>query len=240
VRLLWITVSLSLLAAAVGQAQEPDDGNLPELFIYVNDTPPYLYRGQDGTIEGEWLAKIDAFMNPTGLEYTIAVVPWSRAYIAGTTRNNALIAHLDRTEGREGQFYWLLPLLDKTNHLVGRRDSEYVDSSIAEILAGDGVAACVTNSIQCEMLRQLGFPQDRIWILADFAGEPISTLVSRGRVDFWLESYEMFSKRLEFHDGDVGDFALLFEVNTVTAYLAASHSIHPEILKRLLAAAEGY
>ncbi len=106
----------------------------------------------------------------------------------------------------------------------------------SQVLESGGRALCITLAVECQMLKDFGFPEARIWALAGHTGnEPLPELILRGRADYWLADLNLYASILEQQGLDPSDFMPLFEVEVTTSYLAASTIIHPVILERLLA-----
>jgi hypothetical protein len=232
----FLLLPLAPSAASLAQVLTPDDVGLPKIFVYMNYDPPYTTRSPAGVIEGERARLITAFLDSTGLDYEIILVPWERAYIAGTTRDNILIANLDRTAARENLFHWLVPLESRVNYLMAPDEPRFRNMTREQVLASSGKAVCVKYSSDCLSLATIGFPPERIWQVADTDGAPMVPLIERGRAVFWLDDVAMLAAEMQARGLAASGYLPLFEVNRVMSYLAASQAIHPEILERLLAA----
>lgn len=246
--ILLLTYSLGLSIAvspsvAVPYYAEQDDmrSDQPDVRIVVNEIPPFAYFAEDGSATGLWVNQIKRMMAASGLEYSIEIVPWSRAFAEATTLDNVLIAHLDRLPTREDDYHWLYKLDNQPFHLFTLKNSPYADMSLEDAINSDGRAVCIHKSSQCAVLSDLGFPDDRIWAVADYKGEPLSTLVWYGRAQFWLDDIKWLASRpLEDFGMKPADFKSLGVVQDLATYLAAHKGLKPELLSKVQSSIETF
>jgi len=220
------------LSSALGAQQSEQDQD-HDVHVVINETPPYSYLLEDGTPAGLWIDRIAQILSHTNLEYRFSIVPWSRAISQVNNSSNILIAHLDRTPARENNFHWLYRLNQSPFHLIARRGGAYAAMTIEEAVNSDGVAACVHYSSHCDMLRELGFPEDRIWKVADYSGSQLSTLVLNNRAAFWLESFDLVTLELAHYGIKQETFISLGIAKQVSTYLAAHKSFNAANLKKI-------
>jgi polar amino acid transport system substrate-binding protein len=234
----WIFIASLAVVAAMATttlAQPRTTDIAPDVMVYMNEFTPYANLLADGSISGDWVSKVRAYLDRTGLTYEIEIVPWNRAYREAMTKDNVLIAHLDRTVSREDNFHWLMPFKSLSYSLIARNEPKYKNITREQILAGNDLAICTEGTAQCGMLREFGFPEDRVAEYADFEGLVVSDFLLSGRADLMIVDAEAMEHRLIVLGIDPSLILSLFEVTKVTSYLAASHSLNPDILARLSA-----
>mgnify|MGYP003676850717 CR=1 FL=1 len=79
---------------------------------------PYNYLDKNGDLVGKSTEKVKEILSATGVEYSIKVYPWTRAFKLATTRANVLIYSILRTPNREKLFYWFCPISSLEPHKI--------------------------------------------------------------------------------------------------------------------------
>jgi polar amino acid transport system substrate-binding protein len=227
---------LALLVAvpSTGFSQDLGNGSVPDINVYIYESPPYSILLPDGSVEGEWVSKIRAFLDQTGLGYEINIVTWNRALEELAKHDNVLIASLDRTAEREESFHWLLPIGAVTYSVVARNEPEFVGMTFGDVLAHDGQILCIAGRSHCQILRNIGFPEEKIQRVENFDQLMFSELLARGRADFILDNFGKLEYLPERTGATTARYLPLFDIISISAYLAAGKSINPELLERLL------
>jgi polar amino acid transport system substrate-binding protein len=118
-----LSVLLLLLLACIAQAQGEAHGDR----VRIVATDAYVFKQADGRISGPALDLTEAVLTRAGLEYSLEVAPWARAYRLATTEPNVLLYTLGRTPEREREhnFQWVgetFPLEFKAYRLKERQD----------------------------------------------------------------------------------------------------------------------
>ena len=226
-------VIIFYLLPTLSVAQDHIENPPPDVIIYMNDFPPYAYINENQIIVGPWVEKISDYLDQTNLSYQIDIVPWQRAYLEATTKDNILISHLDRTTEREAQFHWLVPVTSLTYSLIAHTNSEFIGQTLDEILASYGTVLCSEGTAHCTMLRNIGFPEKQIIEIATYEASHFHSLIEEKRADFMLEDYEAMKHQLDIIGLDSSDIIELYPIQTITSYLAASKNINPAILEQL-------
>ena len=90
----------------------------PRLQVITENWRPYNYE-QNGEVKGSATEIVRQVLDLAGVEYDIAVYPWTRAYHMAQHRDNVLIYSMMRTPQREALFNWIRPLA------VGRTTALY-------------------------------------------------------------------------------------------------------------------
>ncbi len=79
------------------------------LRVVTENWRPYSYE-ENGEIKGKSTAIVKKVLKRAGIDYTMAVYPWSRGYLIAKTEPNVLIFSLVRIPVREKLFKWVRPL----------------------------------------------------------------------------------------------------------------------------------
>lgn len=82
-------------------------GRCAGITVVTEPWPPYTYSDEDGTVRGVVTEIVQATLERSGLEYTIEVYPWARAYDTAKSRENVLIYSIFRLPSREKLFKWI-------------------------------------------------------------------------------------------------------------------------------------
>lgn len=76
------------------------------LRIVTEELPPYNMT-QDGRVTGMSTEVVQAVLKEIGVDATIHVMPWARAYELALNESNVLIYSIARTSAREPLFHWV-------------------------------------------------------------------------------------------------------------------------------------
>lgn len=93
-----LALSLILLCAPHGLCAS--------LRVVTEEWPPYNYT-QDGAATGLMTEVVRATLDRAGIDYTIEVLPWARAYALATHAPNVLIYTIVKLPEREQLFRWV-------------------------------------------------------------------------------------------------------------------------------------
>jgi polar amino acid transport system substrate-binding protein len=119
-----ITVAVMLaLCCAVAHAQQA-----PRLYLATEAAAPHSML--DGTrVIGIGADTVRELAQRAGIDHTIALLPWKRAYAAALERSDACVFSTTRTPERESLFKWIGPIGEAEWVLMGRADRKlHLDS----------------------------------------------------------------------------------------------------------------
>lgn len=203
-----------------------------ELTVYTEHYPPYNFIGKDGTVEGVSTARVRKVLDAAGLDYEIVLLPWSRAVLFATSRDNTLIYTITRTPEREVSYDWLVPLAQPHFYLYVRAD-DYRDITDSDLRAGKYTAACVSGDLSCDILGWAGVPPQNVTTITD-SGTGDFRLVLAGRADLYVSSAAA-NARLRQSEGFRPDVTKPVRAvgGTVGFYLAAGRQVSPEVRKAI-------
>jgi len=74
--------------------------------VVTEKYPPFQWE-ENGKIVGPSAQIIEAIIKKVGIEYTLDIYPWARAYKIAQNRKNVLIYSITRSEKREKLFKWV-------------------------------------------------------------------------------------------------------------------------------------
>jgi len=224
-------VGLYLFGAALLHA---DDAGLPKLIIYGDSAVPK--ESPDGAFLPTRKTRdmVEAFLVHTGIEHEFAMLPWPRALREVEESDNGLIFALLRMPDREARFHWILPLTEAgPMRLYARKNATPVGFSQDTVELLLSTAACEKAAAQCVVLREFGFPRDRILLVPEARDGAVEQMVLRGRADFMAG----------FDDAVAGNLARLgyapdalvpvADLSNVPDYLAAPKMLDTRLLERL-------
>lgn len=233
---LVLIVVFSMLAMGTPQADEEE---LPTLQVLTMGIPPY-----SGVEEGSALSEgskvvglatdiVNAYLTEHGLHYTIHVTKWSAAYERARQRPLTLIYPIDRVPAREDDFIWLKPLIKQNYFIYVRNDPKLNNLTLEELLAGDYIANCSKNTIQCRLLETLGFPENRI-VKSDRLTLPIRhDILTKGQADLTIFDDKVYNALAIKYNLHKNDLKKMFKVGETTSYIAGSKNLDPKIIKAL-------
>lgn len=160
------------------QAQQQD------VIVYTEDYPPYNVEEADGAVGGLATAKVRQLLDASGLKYDIRLVPWTRAVLYASMRDNALVFSMTRTPTRETDFEWLA-LLAEADFQVFVRMDEMRPVTLDTIGAGHFTAACASRDLACDLFRQIGLPEQNLIVIGDSSTGDFR-MVLAGRADLYI------------------------------------------------------
>jgi polar amino acid transport system substrate-binding protein len=224
-------VGLHLFGAALLHA---DDAGLPKLIIYGDSAVPH--ESPDGNFLPTRKTRdlVEAFLVHTGLEHEFAMLPWPRALREVEESDNGLIFALLRMPDREARFHWILPLTEAgPMRLYARKDATPVGFAQDTVETLRSTAACEKAAAQCMVLRDFGFPRDRILLVPEARDGAVEQMVLRGRADFMAGFDDAVAGNLSRLGYAPDALVPVADLNNVPDYLAAPKMLDARLLKRL-------
>ena len=79
----------------------------------------------NGRVLGHAADKVHEIMRRAGIDYTMDVMPWKRAYISAQTQADTCVYMTTRLPEREAQFRWVGPISQADWVLYGRAGRDY-------------------------------------------------------------------------------------------------------------------
>jgi polar amino acid transport system substrate-binding protein len=216
-----VAAMLTLVCAGV-QAQQAQ-----RLYLTTEAAPPYSVR------EGERVVGIGAdtvreIMGRAGIEHTIELLPWKRAYTAALERGDACVFSTTRTPEREPLFKWIGPIGEADWVLMGRADRKLHLENLDD--ARPYRIGTYNGDARDQYLRSRGFnvdpaPNDMLNLRKLMAN----------RIDLWAASIRRGSVALE-RMGYADKVVPVLVFNRIRVYLACNHAVPDALTARMTAA----
>lgn len=121
--LLTLCLSLTPLSTALAET----------LHFVTEEYPPFNYS-QDGRITGIGVEQVDAITKAAGIDYTLEIMPWARAFAMAKSQPMHCVFTTGYTRERSGQFVWVNPLLKDQMVLLKRKDGSKGPATMQEAL----------------------------------------------------------------------------------------------------------
>jgi polar amino acid transport system substrate-binding protein len=208
------------------------------LIVCAFEYKPYSYRDDGGHVTGAFIDKAKQFLDQTDLQYEITILPFTRALQQVESRSDVLLVGLARTDERENAFHWLSELATIQMQLITRNDLDLINLTKQEIIEGDYSAACVASSIQCELLQQFGFPDNKIIRMYDASSGIYAQLLLRNRADFVIAEMDGVEAELSSLGERSDALVPIFNISEGVTYIAAPKSLDPGVLEILRSLAQ--
>lgn len=188
--------------------------------IVTEDAYPLSYLDpKDSIVKGSSTEVIRQVMNDTGLDYSISVLPWARAYQQATNEPITLIYSLARLPDREEQFIWLEKIIELRYDFY-TADKNLLGSSIQDVK--NLPVAVLRKSVSHLTLIKNGFTN---FVFINNA-QHARTLLKRDRLHLFYGSRLWFGEimrknpsklhLLELNEFDTLNIALYFAINPET------------------------
>lgn len=218
-----------ILAAAIGL---PLAGNVaaaarPRLHITTESSPPSAMMG-DGQVIGFATEKVRVIMERVGVDYSIEILPWKRAYLLAQNRPATCVYSTTRVPEREAMFKWIGPTHENDWTLFGRADRNYRIASIED--ARKYRIGAYNGDVRSEALIAQGFIVDTV---QDKLSNPRKLLV--GRIDLWASSVRVGSAILA-ENGWTGQIVPLLTFKRTKLYLACNLGVPDALVASMNAA----
>jgi len=162
-----------------------------ELKILSSHLPPYSMDRESG--ERGFVAEITReIARRVGADPELHYAPWARVYKAVRHRPNRLLAPIARTEQREDDLSWVVPVYPERMMVFTLAGTEAMTLDEA---AEAGLIGVQRNSSMHELLRERGIDRDDLLVSAN--QKESARLLEMGRIDAWvsLESLAIFAMK---------------------------------------------
>jgi polar amino acid transport system substrate-binding protein len=219
-----IVAAMLALGCAASQAQPA-----PRLFLATEAAPPH------SMLEGKRVVGIGAdtvreVMRRAGIEYTIELLPWKRAYTSALERPDTCVFSTTRTPEREARFKWIGPIGEADWVLMGRADRNLRLDSLDD--ARRYRIGTYNGDARDQYLRERGFnvdpaPNDLI--------NPRKLMANR--IDLWAASIRRGSTALA-RMGYADKIVPVLVFNRIRVYLACNRAVPDALTARMDAALE--
>lgn len=192
------------------------------LILATEENPPFNMT-VDGTVTGAAAELLKEALAKAGIDYTLGLYPWARAYNMALHDRNNCVFSTARIDQRETQFTWIGPLARNRWYVLGRAGFDGKISGIEDLrhyrvaaLNGSGVALYLKGKgVEVEEINE-----DRL----------IARMLKAGRIDLWATSARGFYFSAA---GNIAEIRDVFDLREVDLYLACNLETDPSLVKRL-------
>lgn len=181
-----------------------------------------------GRVVGIVTDKVREAMERVGVDYTIEMLPWKRAYDTALKRPDGCVYSTTRTPEREPLFKWVGPTDIAQWVLIGRADRKLRIDNLED--ARGLLIGTYNGDARDAWLRSRGFTLDST---SNELSNPHKLLL--GRIDLWAASLRSGSTALTRY-GDGKQIVPLLVFNEIGVYLACNRAVPNDLIARLNAA----
>lgn len=199
-------------------------GSASALTFTTEDAPPYNFS-KDGKMTGSATDIMNEMLKRTGLQATITLLPWERAYSMGKDDKDTCVYSTTRTEPRESLFKWVGPLADNNWVLFAKMDSpikidKLDDAKKYKIGGYQGDAVAV-------FLQSKGFKVD------ETIKDPQNVdKLEAGRIDLWASGSQGGPFIAKQHNPPV-KVKPVFNIKETQLYLACNKGMGDDLIKKM-------
>lgn len=222
-----LAIALASASAAAGAVESAPAR--PRLTITTETSAPSSML-EGSRVIGIATDKVREAMQRAGVDYSIELLPWKRAYLAAQQRPDACVYSTSRTPEREGLFKWVGPTAVAEWVMMARADSKLKLRSLED---ARGLRIGTYNGdARDAYLRARGFR-------VDAANEDLANAgkLLLDRIDLWAASLRSGSTILTRYGYDKKIVPLLV-FNRIELFLACNPAVPDAVVARLNAAFE--
>ncbi|WP_440877367.1 substrate-binding periplasmic protein [Thalassotalea sp. PLHSN55] len=206
--------------------------------VQVVSTERKLLQYQvNGQLKGPSAQIYKMLMKQSQLSIPVDFMPWARAFQKAQTTPNTLIFSLIRTDEREQQFHWLLPVSQLFQTFVGKK-SRYSKAQYSLPFIRERVTAVVRNTYGHQLLIKEGFLETRNLYVAS-SMEVATKLFFEDKVDFVFTEPNVIRAEMGKYQMTKGDLvaAPLLEKAIRKSYIAINKNSDSTLTSLLMRAA---
>ena len=224
VRAILFAVVLFLLVPGATLAQETVE-------VVTESWKPFSYQ-EDGVIRGSATKIVRAVLETAGIEYSMTVYPWARAYKTALRRDSVLIFAMVRTAQRELMFKWVgqVAPTDKSSfyRLKGRNDIAV--ASIED--AKKYVVGVNIDSDKHQFLVKHGFKKLSLVTKQELSPKQLMA----GHIDLWLMHDINMAALIESQQIPADQFEKVFIAFESRPYMAFSKGTPDQVVQKTIRA----
>ena len=127
------------------------------LTVLTEDWPPYSYESE-GMVVGLSTDLVVQTLVRAGLDYSLSIKPWKRAYKETLSRRSTLLFTTSRTDKREKMFKWVGPLFPRKIVLYRLKKNKHIVVNSFDDLRRYKIGVLRGGSVE-EILKAHGFEQ---------------------------------------------------------------------------------
>ena len=196
----------------------------PRLILTAEMTYPAVM--QDGErVSGHAAEKVHEILRRSGIEYTMGVMPWKRAFMLALTQAQTCVFMTTRTAEREAQFKWVGPISHSDWVLYGRAERSY---NVRTLDDARGLRIGAYNGdVRGEYLSARGYQVD---FVQNDESNPKKLMLDR--IDLWVNSTRS-SRPMLAQLGLTGKVVPIMTFHQAKLYLACHPSVPDPLVERM-------
>ena len=214
----------ALLAAAW---TAPAPAAAPSLTLTAEVTYPAVMN-QGARVTGHAAEKVHEIMRRAHLDYSMATMPWKRAFTLAATQDATCVFMTTRTPEREALFHWIGPISQADWVLYGRAGRAF-DLSTLEQARGLRIGS-YNGDIRGEWLAARGH---LVEFVQNDESNPKKLMIDR--IDLWVNSTRS-SRPLVARLGLTGKVVPVLTFNQARLYLACNRALPDSVAASMQAA----
>ncbi len=218
-------VVLLLAGLSAGAAASVRTPFVPPRLILTAETtyPAVMQEGE--RVSGHAAEKIHEILRRAGIEYTMGLMPWKRAYTLALTQAQTCVFMTTRTAERETQFKWVGPISQTDWVLYGRAERQY-DVKTLDDARGLRIGA-YNGDVRGEFLSSRGY---QVEFVQNDESNPKKLMLDR--IDLWVNSTRS-SRPLLAQLGLTGKVVPIVKFHQAKLYLACHPSVPDQLVERM-------
>ncbi|MEW6989775.1 substrate-binding periplasmic protein [Colwelliaceae bacterium 6441] len=200
--------------------------------VYTEEFQPFSYLSDEQQVIGVATEKVARLFQLADLKYNIQINPWFRAEKTVLETPNTFIYSLVRTEKRENDYLWIMPLCPLNIALFKLAERTDIQASNLE-QAKAYVIGVERNQLTANFLLSKGFVKsNNLVIVKDHT--QTQGMLNKGRVDLIFSSDNTLAPP-EKNSAQQKPWQRLFRVKELSQpmYLAANSQSSPEVVEKL-------
>ncbi len=216
---------LFLLGSGATHAQETVE-------VVTETWKPFSYQ-EDGVVKGGATKIVRAVLEKAGIEYTMTVYPWARAYKIASRRGSVLIFAMVRTSQREPMFNWVgrVAPTDKSSFY---RFKGRIDIAVASLEdAKKYVIGVNIDSDKHQFLVKHGFKKLSLVTKQELSPKQLMA----GHIDLWLMHDINMAALIESQQIPADQFEKVFIAFESRPYMAFSKGTPDQVVQKAI---QGY
>jgi polar amino acid transport system substrate-binding protein len=180
---------------------------------------------ENGEVIGYATEKVRELLRRSGIDYTIELQPWKRAYTLALTQDATCVYPTTQTPERKAQFKWVGPLVETDWVLYGRA-GRHTGVKRLDQVRGLRIGSYL-GDVRGEYLKDLGF---QVELITNDEANPQKLMLDR--IDLWVSSPRYARLRLG-RSGLAGSVVPVLTFNRALLYLACNPAVADAHIARM-------
>lgn len=198
--------------------------------VYTENLAPVHFE-VEGEIKGIATEIVEAIFAEAGLEPSIEIFPWNRAYQLALAKDDSFIYTINRTPARELLFKWVGPILAKNTHLYKLKSRKDIQINSYDDAKKYTTAVILGHSLTTNLMER-GFVEGRDLVVTPEKSVQIKVFL-KGRSDLITGNQYTIFKSLQSAGYSMNDVVPVLLISSKGYYLGANKNTADDIIQRL-------